>query len=52
VTGDCTFNVFRGDRSGGELREYKVPVETGMVVLDAIHWIQEHAAPDLARRWN
>src|SRR5437016_13591363 len=52
VTGDCTFNVFRGDGSGGELREYKVPVETGMVVLDAIHWIQAHAAPDLACRWN
>ena len=52
MTGDCTFKVFRGDRSGGELREYKVPVETGMVVLDAIHWIQAHAAPDLACRWN
>ena len=48
MTGDCTFKVFRGDRSGGELREYNVPVETGMVVLDAIHWIQAHAAPDLA----
>ena len=52
MTGDCTFKVFRGDQSGGELREYKVPVETGMVVLDAIHWIQAHAAPDLACRWN
>src|ERR1700674_4357079 len=52
MTGDCTFKIFRGDKSGGELREYKVPVETGMVVLDAIHWIQAHAAPDLACRWN
>ena len=23
-----------------------------MVVLDAIHWIQQHAQPDLAARWN
>lgn len=52
MRGDCTFHVFRGDASGGEMKEYKVPVETGMVVLDAIHWIQAHAAPDLACRWN
>ena len=29
-----------------------MPVEEGMVVLDALHWIQAHAAPDLAVRWN
>ena len=23
-----------------------------MVVLDALHWIQAHEAPDLAVRWN
>ena len=23
-----------------------------MVVLDALHWIQGHEAPDLAVRWN
>src|SRR5690349_24673199 len=44
--------VFRGDASGGELKEYRVPVEEGMVVLDAIHHIQGHQAPDLAVRWN
>jgi succinate dehydrogenase / fumarate reductase iron-sulfur subunit len=49
---DITFRVFRGDRSGGELREYRVPVEQGMVVLDAIHYIQGHGQPDLAVRWN
>ena len=32
--------------------EFDVPVEEGMVVLDALHWIQGHAAPDLAVRWN
>src|SRR5438876_4774521 len=45
--------VFRGapGRPGG-LVDYNVPVEEGMVVLDAVHWIQGHAAPDLAVRWN
>ncbi len=44
--------VFRGDASGGHMESYDVPVEPGMVVLDAIHWIQGHKAPDLAVRWN
>ncbi len=52
MTGDCVFRVFRGDAAGGALQEFSVPVQTGMVVLDAIHWIQAHAAPDLACRWN
>ena len=47
-----TLRVFRGDRTGGQLVDYQVPVEPGMVVLDAIHWIQGHRAPDLAVRWN
>jgi succinate dehydrogenase / fumarate reductase iron-sulfur subunit len=29
-----------------------VPVAPGMVVLDALHYIQAHQAPDLAVRWN
>jgi succinate dehydrogenase / fumarate reductase, iron-sulfur subunit len=49
---DAVMHVFRGDASGGELKEYKVPLEEGMVVLDAIHHIQGHQAPDLAVRWN
>ncbi|MEO8218899.1 MAG: succinate dehydrogenase/fumarate reductase iron-sulfur subunit [Acidobacteriota bacterium] len=52
MKGECTFQIFRGDVSGGELQSYTVPVETGMVVLDAIHWIQANGAPDLACRWN
>jgi len=45
--------VFRGE-PGGTTRfdEFDVPVEEGMVVLDALHWIQGNAAPDLAVRWN
>jgi len=45
--------VFRGsDRDSGRYFEYRVPVEEGMVVLDALHWIQANVAADLAVRWN
>jgi succinate dehydrogenase / fumarate reductase iron-sulfur subunit len=47
-----TLQVFRGDPNGGRLVDYEVPVAPGMVVLDAVHWIQAHHAPDLAVRWN
>jgi succinate dehydrogenase / fumarate reductase iron-sulfur subunit len=47
------FQVFRGGpEDEGEYVEYTVPIEEGMVVLDALHWIQAHEAPDLAVRWN
>ena len=49
---EATLSVFRGDAKGGAEVEYRVPVEPGMVVLDAILWIQAHQAPDLAVRWN
>lgn len=49
---EATFRVFRGNREGGELVAYQVPVAPGMVVLDALHYIQAHQAPDLAVRWN
>jgi succinate dehydrogenase / fumarate reductase iron-sulfur subunit len=45
-------SVFRGDAGGGEMVAYPVPVREGMVVLDAILWIQANLAPDLAVRWN
>lgn len=35
-----------------ELHAYGVPYSPGMVVLDALRWVQEHDAPDLAIRWN
>ena len=44
--------VFRGDHAGGKEVEYRVPIAPGMVVLDALHYIQGHLAPDLAVRWN
>ncbi len=49
---DVVLNVFRGDASGGSTKPYAVPLVTGMVVLDAIHYIQAHYDGDLACRWN
>jgi len=49
---DATFQIFRGDRKGGSAVSYTVPVAPGMVVLDALHYVQAHQAPDLAVRWN
>ena len=49
---DAILRVFRGDKDGGEEVEYRVPLEEGMVVLDAILYIQQHQASDLAVRWN
>ncbi len=49
---EATLRIYRGDKDGGEHVEYKVPVAPGMVVLDALHYVQGHQAPDLAVRWN
>ncbi len=49
---EAIFRIFRGTREGGDLVEYQVPIAPGMVVLDALHYIQGHQAPDLAVRWN
>ena len=46
------FKVWRGDKAGGQLVDYTVEVQDGMVVLDAIHQIQREQAHDLACRWN
>jgi succinate dehydrogenase / fumarate reductase iron-sulfur subunit len=54
LTGETiTLNVFRGtpgDEQGDVSSQ--VPVVTGMVVLDAIHYIQHNLDTDLAVRWN
>ncbi len=47
-----TLELWRGDASGGELVDYDVEAESGMVVLDAVLEIQRSQAPDLAVRWN
>jgi succinate dehydrogenase / fumarate reductase iron-sulfur subunit len=48
----ATFQIWRGDRQKGELREYRTEASEGMVVLDAVHQIQAESAVDLAARWN
>ena len=49
---EVVFHVTRGEGGSVSAKEYRVPVSPGMVVLDAIHWIQGYLAPDLAVRWN
>jgi succinate dehydrogenase / fumarate reductase iron-sulfur subunit len=44
--------IWRGDKDGGEIRDYPVEVSEGEVVLDAIHRVQGTQAGDLAVRWN
>ena len=49
---NATFQVYRGDANSGKEMDYTVPIEPGMVVLDAMFRIQANQAPDLALRWN
>ena len=44
--------VFRGDNHSGELKDYHVDVDEGMVVLDVVHRLQATKAHDLSCRWN
>jgi succinate dehydrogenase / fumarate reductase, iron-sulfur subunit len=52
MAAEFALKVWRGDGKTGAFRDYRVPVEEGMVVLDVIHRIQATHAPDLAVRWN
>ena len=47
-----TLRIWRGDETGGEFVEYETEARAGMVVLDAVHAIQQTQAHDLAVRWN
>lgn len=49
---DVLLRVFRGTREGGNTKDFKVPITEGMVVLDALHYIQANYDGDLAVRWN
>ena len=44
--------IWRGDAGGGGFQEYVVPVQEGMVVLDAVLWTQANVDGSLAVRWN
>ena len=52
TTGELRMRLWRGDASGGEFVEYRIPAQEGEVVLDVVHRIQASQAPDLAVRWN
>jgi succinate dehydrogenase / fumarate reductase iron-sulfur subunit len=49
---EVMFRIWRGDLAGGQFHDFPTAVDEGMVVLDAVHRIQAHQAPDLAVRWN
>jgi succinate dehydrogenase / fumarate reductase iron-sulfur subunit len=49
---DVVLRVFRGTKEGGSAKDFNVPITEGMVVLDALHYIQAHYDGDLAVRWN
>ena len=49
---EAILQIFRGDAQGGAPQECRVPLAPGMVVLDALHYVQAHQLPDLAVRWN
>lgn len=49
---EAVLRVMRGDDTARQQVDYRVPVAPGMVVLDAVHFIQGHLAADLAVRWN
>ena len=52
---DVVLRIFRGlgsDRSKDRYETFTVPYENGMVVLNAIHYIQSHFDSSLSARWN
>jgi succinate dehydrogenase / fumarate reductase iron-sulfur subunit len=48
----ATFQIWRGDKTGGKLESYTTEFAEGMVVLDVVHQIQAEQAPDLHELWN
>ncbi len=46
------FKIWRGEGEEGQMVDYSVDVDKGMVVLDAVFKVQEEHAGDLAVRWN
>src|SRR5579884_4513452 len=51
---EIRLRINRGEENEGEGRweEHTVPAGEGMVVLDAVLYVQTHVCPDLAVRWN
>ncbi len=49
---EVQMRVWRGRGESGGFERFTVPLVQGMVVLDAVHWIQANGTGDLAARWN
>ncbi|MEM0155040.1 MAG: succinate dehydrogenase/fumarate reductase iron-sulfur subunit [Thermoplasmataceae archaeon] len=50
-----TLSIFRQDpalEAEGKFVDYEVPTEDGMVVLDAVKYVETHIDPTLSLRWN
>ena len=47
-----SLSIYRGDDETGEMLDYDIPLQPGMVVLDAVHSVQATQASDLSCRWN
>src|SRR5438874_582162 len=39
---EAVLKILRGDATSGAFRDYTVPLDDGMVVLDAVHSVQAH----------
>jgi len=48
----ATFRIWRGENGNGKFVDYSTEISSGMVVLDAVHGIQQRQANDIAVRWN
>lgn len=52
---DVSLRIFRGlgsDRTRDRYETFTVPYQDGMVVLNAVHYIQSHFDSSLSARWN
>jgi len=47
-----SLSIYRGGDEAGEMVDYDIPMQPGMVVLDAVHSVQATQASDLSCRWN
>ena len=52
MTKKVNLHIFRGEQGEGELKEYEVEMDEGMVILDCVHRIQYEQESDLSSRWN
>lgn len=48
----ATFRIWRGEKGTGRFVDYTTEISSGMVVLDAVHRVQQTQALDIAVRWN